>query len=237
MWRVAWVGGVFVLFAVVVWSAFDRAPRPGAPVPVVRADPAPFKEVVELPPVEAAVPRSTVLNLLAEADRPAGAREVARLDEALAEDQARMDAIAKLEEALNAIEPGEPIATMDGDDVETMEAEAPTAPAPNPTPRPSPAEAAPEEATQRLAAVGDGGFRIQLAAVKPGEEMATYSRLEQRFPVLLAGLTPRFQAISTSSGVLVRVQAGPIESQGDAEARCRSVREAGGDCFVVPVTG
>ena len=234
MWRVVWVGGVFALFAVVVWSAFDRAPRPGEAVPVVRADPAPFKELVDLPPVDATMPGSTVLNLLAEGDDRIPSGEAGGLDRALAEEAARLDAIARMEEALTATETGETIASMDAvDAVDAVDDDLD-----EPSLRSGEAMATePPAVPMHSAALVDRGFRIQLAAVKPGEEMSTYAQLERRFPVVLAGLAPRFQAISTASGVLVRVQAGPLESQGDAEARCRSMRDAGGDCFVVAISG
>jgi hypothetical protein len=237
IWRIAWVGLVFTLFGVVVSTAFERAPAPGEPLPVVRPSSTDFKEVVVLPPVDAAVPSSTVLNLRAAPDDPEAARAAARIDEALDEKAAEDEALASLEAALDAIAPGEPLPGAVSSPVEVGETEPETEPgtpaALLPAPRPAPTPAA----NPTVAARAEGAFRIQLAAVKPGEELATYARLEQRYPRVLAGLTPRFQAISTASGVLVRVQAGPIESESEAEARCRSVREAGGDCFVVALPG
>ncbi|MFW5835024.1 MAG: SPOR domain-containing protein [Pseudomonadota bacterium] len=235
LWRIGWVGGVFVLFGMVVSTAFERAPAPGQPLPVVRPASTDFKEVVALPPIDATVPSSSVLNLRAEPDDPESTRAAARLEEALEDRAAEDEAAAMLEAALDAIAPGEPIpgAAPEPSTAETETPAAESTPSPPvaalPEPRPQPETAAVRIDGQR--------FRIQLAAVKPGEEMATYSRLEQRFPLVLAGLSPRFQAISTASGVLVRVQAGPIESQSEAEARCRSVRDAGGECFVVALPG
>ncbi|TVQ33798.1 MAG: SPOR domain-containing protein [Geminicoccaceae bacterium] len=249
-WRLVWVGGVFGLFGAVVWSAFDRAPAPGAPVPVVQADPAPFKEVIELPPVAASVPGSTVLNLLVDGDDPEQVRAAARLDAAIEAQAERERSIAELEASLAAIMPGEDAPALVERQDEPAVADrgpglelggiadvAPAAPSPAPAPAPETTQRATEAPPPPMAARTDTGFRIQLAAVKPGEEMATFAQLERRFPLVLAGLSPRFQAISTSNGVLVRVQAGPIESQAEAEARCRSVREAGGDCFVVAAAG
>jgi hypothetical protein len=243
IWRIAWVGLVFALFGVVVSTAFERAPAPGEPLPVVRPASTDFKEVVVLPPVDAAVPSSTVLSLRAEPDDPDAARAAARMDEALQEKAEQDEAFAMLEAALDAIAPGEPLpgqaAAPSGLQEEAATADAGPSPPAGvvPTPRPVP-QAEPARAPDTtVAARTEGQFRIQLAAVKPGEEMATYARLEQRFPLVLAGLTPRFQAISTASGVLVRVQAGPLESESEAETRCRSVRDAGGECFVVAVPG
>jgi hypothetical protein len=82
-----------------------------------------------------------------------------------------------------------------------------------------------------------GSFRIQLAAVPPGEEQATFARLERRFGDALAGLAPRFQAVSTDEGVLVRVQAAGFASADAASAQCERIRAAGGDCFVVAGSG
>jgi cell division septation protein DedD len=234
VWRWAWVGGVFTLFGVVVWTSFQNAPPPGGPVPVVRPADAPLKEVVLLPPIESTVPASTVLNLVAEGDDPAADRRAAELDAAIADAGARDRRTAQLEAALDRIAPGE--AAPDADPLETPGATPPAtadgAPEPEAPPAPPPAQR-----TTVSAPPGGGEFRIQLAAVKPGEEMTTYNRLQERYPSGLVGLGPRFQAISTDNGVLVRVQAGPLSSEADAEARCRAVRDSGGACFVVPAAG
>jgi hypothetical protein len=73
--------------------------------------------------------------------------------------------------------------------------------------------------------------------VPPGEEQATFARLERRFGDALAGLAPRFQAVSTDEGVLVRVQAAGFASADAASAQCERIRAAGGDCFVVAGSG
>ncbi|MFP4126053.1 MAG: SPOR domain-containing protein, partial [Alphaproteobacteria bacterium] len=100
--------------------------------------------------------------------------------------------------------------------------------------------AAPELPASRrdvAARTASGSFRIQLAAVPPGEEQVTFARLKRRLGDALAGLAPRFQAVSTDSGVLVRVQAAGFASADAASAQCARIRAAGGDCFVVAGSG
>ncbi|MEO1091203.1 MAG: SPOR domain-containing protein [Pseudomonadota bacterium] len=236
VWRLAWVVGVFGLFTLVVGTAFTRAPAPSGAVPVVAADPLPIKERVELPPLETAVPRSSVLNLLAEGDDPDRAREAADLEAAKGMDAAKQSQVAELEAALAAIAPGEglPSDALPGEDLPGVGTLLPAA---EPGPTASAPVDGPDATATTTASLLEGGFRIQLAAVKPGDEHAAFEALQRRFAPALADLGPRFQAVTTDGGVLVRVQAGPIESHDDATARCTHVRERGGDCLVVSVSG
>ncbi len=80
-------------------------------------------------------------------------------------------------------------------------------------------------------------FRIQLAAVRPGEEHDAFDDLRARYEAILADLSPRFQVFSSEQGVLVRVQAGPLAGEDEAAARCQRVEAAGGECFVVRAPG
>jgi hypothetical protein len=90
---------------------------------------------------------------------------------------------------------------------------------------------------RRPAVSGPERFRIQIAAVRPGEEHDAFERLKSRYAAVLGDLSPRFQVFSSDDGVLVRVQAGPLGAEAEAEARCRRLEEAGGECFVVAAPG
>ena len=250
MWRWAWTAGVFGLFFVVIGAALDGAPRADGELPLIEPGDAPIKERVALPDIDQVVPRSSVLNLLAEGDDPEAAAPEAleALQERLAADAAREREAARVERGLEtASEDTAAAVRTDGD-----AREGPFAAVPQPDRRPTPAPVEPAAggeardgtasgetgSTAEVAARAPGGaFRIQLAAVPPGEEQATFARLERRFGDALAGLAPRFQAISTEAGVLVRVQAAGFASEAAAADQCERIRAAGGDCFVVAGSG
>ncbi len=237
-----------------IGAALDGAPRADGELPLIEPGAAPIKERVALPDIDQVVPRSTVLNLLADGDdADAVAPEaLAALQQGLDDEAARVRATSRLEDAFEADSasdaeaPGEASSTTAAGPDERGE-QAPFAAVAKPDRRPAtvPPAAADAEAvvddTQgepEIAARGSSGaFRIQLAAVPPGEEQATFERLERRFGDALAGLAPRFQAISTDSGVLVRVQAAGFASEDAASAQCERIRAAGGDCFVVAGSG
>jgi hypothetical protein len=246
MWRWAWTAGVFGLFFLVVGAALENAPRADGELPLIEPDAAPIKERVALPDLDAVVPRSSVLNLLAEEDDPEAdvPDALAALHEGLEERAARAREVERVEAAAAGDGGGEAAPSA----APEAAAESPFETVPRPDRRPATTATATPEAG---GAGGDGGaagrevaarttgeaYRIQLAAVPPGEEQATFDRLEQRYGDALAGLTPRFRAVSTDSGVLVRVQAAGFASEAAATAQCERIRAAGGDCFVVAGSG
>ena len=99
MWRWAWTAGVFGLFFVVIGAALDGAPRADGELPLIEPGDAPIKEHVALPDIDQVVPRSSVLNLLAEGDDPEAAapEALAALRERLAADAAREREAARVE--------------------------------------------------------------------------------------------------------------------------------------------
>jgi cell division septation protein DedD len=238
MWRWAWTAVVFGLFFVVIGAALDGAPRADGELPLIEPPEGPIKERVALPDIDRVVPRSTVLNLLADGDDPAAAtpEAVAALEDELAASRAQERETARIEAEFERADPA-PAASA------ASEA-APTPPAAPPDRRPEPAPAAEpaaqpavEPERQVAARRSGGGFRIQLAAVPPGEEHATFERLKRRFDTALDGLAPRFQVVSTDAGVLVRVQAQGFANADAAAAGCARIRAAGGECFVVDGAG
>jgi hypothetical protein len=243
MWRWAWTAAVFGLFFVVVGAALDGAPRADGELPLIEAGPAPIKERVALPDLDQVVPRSSVLNLLAEEDDPEAdvPDALAALQEGLDERAAREREIERVEAAAGGDGGGEaaPAAAPDA----AGEAPFETVPRPDRRP-PAAARSTPEDDDgdrggngEVAARTAGDAYRIQLAAVPPGEEHATFDRLERRYGDALAGLTPRFRAVSTDSGVLVRVQAAGFASERAATAQCERIRAAGGECFVVAGPG
>jgi hypothetical protein len=233
IWRWAWTAGVFGLFFVVVGTALEGAPSADGELPLIEPGAAPIKERVALPDLDQVVPRSSVLNLLAEGDDPdaVAPEALAALQQGLDEENARV---------------GERAPVAAGTGPADASAEPPFAGRPTPDRRPATvpqadtadrtdtADTADTESEPELAARRDDGtFRIQLAAVPAGEEQTTFERLERRFGEVLDGLAPRFHAVSTDDGVLVRVQVAGFASEAAASARCARIRAAGGDCFVV----
>ncbi|MEO1018859.1 MAG: SPOR domain-containing protein [Pseudomonadota bacterium] len=96
-----------------------------------------------------------------------------------------------------------------------------------PAPEPSPA------ATQSPAPDSSIGFRLQLGAF--GSDIAArlaWAAYRERFGEVIADLSPH---IARSSGAepVFRLQAGPFPNRDTASTVCASVKERGGDCFVV----
>jgi hypothetical protein len=271
MWRWAWTAGVFGVFFLVVGTALESAPPADGEPPLIEAGDTPIKERVALPDIGEVVPRSSVLNLLADGEDAATveAETLAALEAEVEQKAARRQEAARTEAALQAVTPGEPAPAApsgeagpprDGAGTSTVSSapaddvgEPPLTAVPEPNRRPeTPPRAGDADGQAAAPAAGPvedepgtpvaarttaGAFRIQLAAVPPGEEHATFARLERRFGAALDGLAPRFQAISTEDGVLVRVQAAGFASEAAAAAQCRRIRAAGGDCFVVAGSG
>lgn len=207
-WRWIWTASVFGVFALVIAAALDDAPGRDGLLPVIAAGSEPLKEQRALAPIDEVVPDSSVLNLLAESDAPARDADAAR--SALEREIARTS--ARAQEVLALETALQPI-----------------------TPGEPHGEA---DGGSAVAAVPAGGaFRIQIAAVRPGEEHDTFARLQTRYGQILGDLSPRFQVFSADGGVLVRVQAGPIGQERDAMARCERLVAAGGECFVVQAPG
>jgi len=244
MWRWAWTAAVFGLFFVVVGAALEGAPRADGELPLIEPGPAPIKERVALPDLDEVVPRSSVLNLLAEEDDPEAdvPDALAALNEGLEERTAREREVERVEAAA-APEGGSDEAAPSAATAAESEASFETVPRPDRRPAAAspaiPADDGAEAAdrSERAARTAGEAYRIQLAAVPPGEEQATFERLKRRYGDALAGLTPRFRAISSESGVLVRVQAAGFASADAATAQCERIRAAGGECFVVAGPG
>lgn len=237
IWRWLWTAGVFGVFVVVVGAALDGAPPADGELPLIEPDERPIKERVALAEIDAVVPRSSVLDLLAEGDDPetAAAEALPRLERALAGERDADATTVELEAADAAADAGDGEPTTEPSTDQPAEVVAP-----EPASVPPAAEtAAPRETEPAAVAARTGteAFRIQLAAVPPGEEQATFARLERRFADVLGALTPRFQAVSTDAGVLVRVQAGGFATEAAAAAQCERIRAAGGECFVVGAPG
>ncbi|MFP4361427.1 MAG: hypothetical protein ACLFTG_12220, partial [Alphaproteobacteria bacterium] len=101
MWRWAWTAGVFGLFFVVVGAALDGAPRADGELPLIEPDTVPIKERVALPEIDQIVPRSSVLNLLADGDDTDAAtpEALASLEQGIERERARARSSAEAEAA------------------------------------------------------------------------------------------------------------------------------------------
>ncbi len=79
----------------------------------------------------------------------------------------------------------------------------------------------------------DIAFRLQLGAF--GSDIAArlaWAAYRERFGEVIADLSPHI-ARSTGSEPVYRLQAGPFPDRDSANSVCSSVKERGGDCFVV----
>ncbi|MEK0085242.1 SPOR domain-containing protein [Benzoatithermus flavus] len=77
-------------------------------------------------------------------------------------------------------------------------------------------------------------YRLQLTAVRSEAGLTqAWAQLKQRYPRVLANLSPRVERVETSTGPLFRLQAGPFTSREAAANACSGIRESGGQCFII----
>jgi cell division protein FtsN len=115
-------------------------------------------------------------------------------------------------------------------------AAAPTAP--KPAPKPTPAKAAAPKAaaasSAHAASKPQGSFGVQLGAFKSGADAANrrWARLDQEYPQLLSGLSPKVSPKKGTSGTLYRLQvAGLTEKR--ANAICKTLQAKHQACVLV----
>lgn len=206
------------------WWVYQSLGRT-ASVPVVEADPRPFK-VRPDDPGGLRVPNQTELIL----ERPA--------QRAQASQAARPASVA----------PGAEAPDLGGLRAAATPRQAPApaaAPAPQPAPQPAPAAAAPTAAPATAAATGTppgtapgaarpaGRVQVQLGAL-PTEEAARaeWDRLARRAPELFQGRSPQIARLDRGEGQtpLFRLRTGGLADQEAAAAFCEQVRARGGAC-------
>jgi hypothetical protein len=116
------------------------------------------------------------------------------------------------------------------------------APAPAATPAAAePAQDAAEEAPSirdsiagpRFRPQPDGGYRVQIVAVRSqADAESEWRRFAGTYPDLLGGFEPYVGEVDLGErGVWLRVQAGPLD-RADADGLCAALRERGADCIV-----
>jgi cell division septation protein DedD len=116
--------------------------------------------------------------------------------------------------------PGDRVAAVPPDRPQPPDAAA--RPSPTVTPAPS----------GRVA--GEGGYRIQLAAVR---DQADARRAWDLFVVdlgpVLKGVKPFIERADTGNGVFYRIQVGPFASLQEAESLCDQLKQRNASCFVI----
>ncbi len=104
---------------------------------------------------------------------------------------------------------------------------------------PKPVEAAKPAplTTPATVAANGGSYYIQLSSVpKGGDSARKWAQLQSMYPDALRGLGPSYQPVTIpGKGEYVRIQAGPVTSQGDANKRCNALRaeDPSGGCLVI----
>lgn len=97
--------------------------------------------------------------------------------------------------------------------------------------------AVPEQATED--AVFDKSWRLQLLALKNEDEVQKeWARMRNAAPDLLGGLTHKIvPAYLGDRGTFYRLQTGPFASRDAAGSRCRALKAAGLNCFIIAPDG
>lgn len=80
-------------------------------------------------------------------------------------------------------------------------------------------------------------FRLQLLAVRDeAAAAAAWTDLQRKHPAVLGGLRSRVEQAKVGGNTVFRLQAGPFAGREAADRACRSLQQAGGDCFIVGPT-
>ncbi len=116
----------------------------------------------------------------------------------------------------------------------------PAAPTPKPPKPPKPAAAkaaAPAKApasSAHAAIKPQGSYGVQLGAFKSGADAANtrWARLDQEYPSLLSGLTPKVSPKKAASGTLYRLQVANL-SEKRANSICRTLKTHGQACVLI----
>lgn len=83
-------------------------------------------------------------------------------------------------------------------------------------------------------ALAASGVLVQLAAVSQREGIEVrWKDMQRRWPQALAGRQLKVEPLQRGGRTLWRIQAAGYANRAEAEAACRTIRKAGGDCFVV----
>lgn len=91
---------------------------------------------------------------------------------------------------------------------------------------------APTEPVQTAAI--NGGFRIQLAAVKSRDAaQAAWKKMAKSHADVLNGLALNIVKVDRGDGALYRVQGGPFADRGAAETACGQLKQKSQDCLVI----
>jgi hypothetical protein len=222
-WRMlAIAGGLLGVLAVVAggWWALRSFGQSG-PVPVVEADPRPFK----VKPEDRGglrVPNQDELIL----DRPSNRAQLSAPRNATMLPEAEAPNIGGLRAAVAPVAPPAPVV--------------PPASAPAVAPEPA-APVAAEAAAPAAAApppVRTGRVQVQLGALNsPEAARAEWERLSRRAPELFDGRSPQILRLDRGEGQapLFRLRTGGLPDQDAATEFCQQIRARGGAC--VPIRG
>lgn len=219
-WRMLAVAGGLIAAAAVGaggWWALQGAGGGGA-VPVVEADPRPYK-VRPDDPGGLRVPNQAELILERPAARVQTAGQIGRPASLAPEAEApNLDRLRAAVAPPPVVAP-QPVAAAAPEPVAAVAAP-PAAPAPPPAPRP----------------VAAGRVQVQLGALSsPEAARAEWDRLSRRAPELLQGRTPQILRFDRGEGQapMFRLRTGGLPDQDAAVEFCEQIRSRGGAC--VPV--
>ena len=229
--------GVLLVFGAVVWNTYRQGVRKDTALPVIVADSEPYKQAVEIAPVDNddtkqrfyddmdGSDRSDVLIASARVDGDSLAggppAELAAPSEAHAETGAISEQIAALKEtgAPEKLPSGPPVASL---------GEMPAAAA-----RP----AAPVEVSTHsaFAFTESGSYLVQIAAFRSQDAAeSAWNKVSKSKPDLYTGAGKFVQRADLGAkGVFYRLRVGAFDQRSEATAFCNALKAAGDNCIVV----
>ena len=251
---------VFVLFAAVVFSAYNQGVRDRDAPPVVAADAEPFRrapadpggyetpgqdtEAYELRTGEAETPAEPVA-VTPDPEEPIDAPAL-RVETADADEVEAAAPAAQLRNDDAGAQPASEVAAREPAPAGEVEAAAadqagadPVDPTPEPVdPTPEPIDPTPQpEPTAPVStapAAPDGDWVVQIAAFRSNAEAReAWTAFTNAYPDLSSGYAPDIYEIDLGArGIYHRLRVAAFEERGAAERFCRELQQAGQDCLV-----
>ncbi len=252
---------VFVLFAAVVFSAYNQGVRDRDAPPVVAADAEPFRrapadpggyetpgqdtEAYELRTGEAETPAEPV-SVTPEPEEPIDApalrvetADADQVETAAPAPELRDDAAPEIEQPAGEIAAREPAPGASAQEQGPDPTPEPVDPTPDPVdPTPRPIDPTPQARQTAPAGVEiaapEGDWVVQIAAFRANAEAReAWRAFTEAFPELSAGYAPDIFEIDLGArGVYHRLRVAAFETRGAADQFCRRLQQAGQDCLV-----
>ncbi len=229
--------GVLLVFGAVVWNTYRQGVRKGTALPVIIADNEPYKQAVEIAPVESDDTKQRFYDDMDGSERS---------DVLIASARLEGDTLAGGPPAELAPPPGQEaktgaisqqIAALKETGVPDQQPAGPPVASLGEVPAAATRPAAPAEvsAQSAFAFTESGSYLVQIAAFRSQEAAeSAWNKVSKSKPELYTGAGKFIQRADLGAkGVFYRLRVGAFGQRSEATAFCNALKAAGDNCIVV----